>query len=303
MTGDWKGLSSLEGKEYLGQTNPFRRDLLEGSTAIVTGGGSGIGRGIASALAVCGATVVVVGRRLERLESVVEELGSCGIKAHAISCDVRNPDAVEGAVDAIQQAVGLVDLLVNNAGATFTAPAEQLSPNGFRAVVETDAFGTFYMCQAVGRRLIDERSGGAILNITSTSPYTGNPGRVHGGMGKAAVESLTKSLAVEWGTYDIRVNSLAPGYTPTEGVNHATGALNEADVDKRADGVPLRRVGLILDIAWPAVFLLSRAASYITGASLVVDGGRWMSSGRFFDRTLPTRHNTNYHNPNSERTG
>jgi NAD(P)-dependent dehydrogenase (short-subunit alcohol dehydrogenase family) len=222
---------------------------------------------------------------MERLEATAAALGGAGGRARAVVCDVRDPDAVEAMVTAAEQAFGPVNILVNNAGATFTVRAEDLSPNGFRAVVETDAFGTFYVCQAVGRRLIARGGGGAVLNITSTSPYTGNPGRVHGGVGKAGVESLTKSLAVEWGPYGIRVNSLAPGYTPTAGVDRATGVTDEAAVARRAAAVPLGRVGQLTDIVWPAVFLLSPAASYITGASLVVDGATWLSTGRAFDQT------------------
>lgn len=201
-----------------------------------------------------------------------------------LTCDIRNPDQVADVVAAAESRVGTIDLLVNNAGATFSAPAEELSPNAFRAVVETDAFGTFYMCQEVGKRLISSGTGGAILNITSTSPFTGNPGRIHGGVGKAGVDSLTKSLAVEWGGHGIRVNALAPGYTPTTGVDRATGVA-DADAEhvrRLACSVPLGRVGQVDDVTWPAVFLLSPAAGFITGATLVVDGGKWPSSGRSF---------------------
>lgn len=183
-----------------------------------------------------------------------------------------------------EAALGPVNVLVNNAGATFTAPAETLSPNAFRAVVETDTFGTFYACQEVGRRWIERGTGGAILNITSTSPLTGNPGRIHGGVGKAGVDSLTKSLAVEWGRHGIRVNSLAPGYTPTAGVNRATRVKDapEEHLAKLGAAVPLGRVGTVWDIMWPAVFLVSPAAGFINGAALIVDGGKWLSSGRTF---------------------
>lgn len=263
----------------LGNAVPFRPDLMHGSVALVTGGGSGLGRGIALALAQCGAHVVVAGRRPQPLEDVVIEIKDLAGTAVAVACDVRDPDSVEAAVAEAETKAGPVDVLINNAGATFSAPSAELSPRAFRAVVETDSFGTFYMCQAVGRRLIDRGAGGAILNITSTSPMTGNPGRIHGGVGKAGVDSITKSLAVEWGPHRIRVNALAPGYTPTAGVDRAT-RVTDADLQRLAEAVPLGRVGTVADIAWAAAFLVSPAASFINGATLVVDGGKWLSSGR-----------------------
>jgi NAD(P)-dependent dehydrogenase (short-subunit alcohol dehydrogenase family) len=267
--------------EELRQSTPFRSDYLRGERAVVTGGGSGLGRGIALALALCGADVAVLGRRPDRLADVAAEIRDLGGAAADVLCDVRDVDSVAAA----EMELGGPSILVNNAGATFTAAAEKLTPNGFRAVVETDTFGTFYMCQAFGARLIDAGAPGAILNITSTSPLTGNPGRLHGGVGKAGVDSMTKSLAVEWGPHGIRVNALAPGYTPTQGVNTATRMTEDADAhaERLAASVPLRRVGRVSDIAWAAVFLLSPAAAFITGASLTVDGGKWLSSGRFFD--------------------
>ncbi|MER7274895.1 SDR family oxidoreductase [Dactylosporangium sp. NPDC000244] len=263
---------------------PFAPDLLHGQVAIVTGGGSGLGRGIALGLAAVGAAVAVTGRRQARLDEVAAEITGAGGRAAAIPCDIRDPEAVEAMVAAAEAALGPAGILVNNAGATFTAPAETLSPNAFRSVVETDAFGTFYACQSAGRRWIERGSGGAILNITSTSPMTGNPGRIHGGVGKAGVDSLTKSLAVEWGRHGIRVNALAPGYTPTAGVDKATGA---SAVGLEA-GVPLGRVGTVRDIAWPAVFLVSPIAAFVNGAVLVVDGGKWLSSGRSFTAASPS---------------
>jgi NAD(P)-dependent dehydrogenase (short-subunit alcohol dehydrogenase family) len=263
---------------------PYAADLMAGHAAIVTGGGSGLGRGIALGLASCGASVVVSGRKQEALDGTVAEITARGGTAAAVTCNVRDPDSVAQMVLAAEAAVGPVDVLVNNAGATFTAASETLSANAFRAVVETDAFGTFYACQEVGRRWIERGSGGAILNITSTSPMTGNPGRIHGGVGKAGVDSITKSLAVEWGRYGIRVNSLAPGFTPTAGVSKATRVeqASEDDLARLGAAVPLGRVGAIDDITWPAVFLVSPAAGFVNGASLTVDGGKWLSSGRTF---------------------
>lgn len=276
--------------ERLRGSRLFGADALRESAAIVTGGGSGLGRGIALGLALCGARVAVVGRRPDRLEAVVGEIESVGGVAVALTCDVRDAEAIARTVADATSALGSVDLLVNSAGATFTVASEELTPNGFRAVVETDAFGTFFMCQAVARRLLAAGTPGAMLNITSTSPITGNPGRLAGGVGKAGVDSMTKSLATEWGPRGIRLNSLAPGYTPTTGVNAAT-LLADGDDDRlaaRARSVPLRRVGEIADIVWPAVFLLSPAASYITGTALIVDGGKVLASGRSFDAAAPT---------------
>ncbi len=245
----------------------------------MTGGGTGIGRGIALALSAVGASVVVTSRKEENLRKVADEINSSGGRAEAIPCDVRDPDAVEAMFARVDELVGPPRLLVNNAGATFTVDAEKLTPNGFRSVVETDIFGTFFCYQALGRRLIERGTGGAVVNITSTSPNTGNPGRVHGGAGKAGVESIMKSLAVEWGPHGIRSNSVAPGYVPSEGVNRATLA-DERSIAERGSRAPLRRHGEIEDIAWATVFLLSDAASYVTGCTLVADGGTWLSSGR-----------------------
>jgi NAD(P)-dependent dehydrogenase (short-subunit alcohol dehydrogenase family) len=258
---------------------PFRPDLLAGRTAIVTGGGTGIGRGIALALAAVGANVVIASRRHEHLTPTADEIMALGGAAETSVCDIRDPEAVERTMELTEERFGRVDLLVNNAGATFTKPAEELSLNGWRAVIDIDIHGTWHCTQAAGRRMIRDGGGGAILNITSTSPVTGNPGRIHGGVGKAGVDSMTKSLAVEWARYGIRVNAIAPGLILTEGVERAIFGT-EGELERRSASVPLGRLGTVDEIGTAAVFLLSDAAAYITGATLVVDGGRWLSSGR-----------------------
>ena len=261
------------------QVLPFRVDLLAGQAAIVTGGGTGLGRGIAIALAQVGAKVALASRKVENLQRVADEITAMGGTAVAIPCDVRDPEAVEAMVAEAEARLGPVSILINNAGATFTVDAERFSPNGFRAVVEIDTFGTFYCSQSFGKRVIARGTGGSIVNITSTSPSTGNPGRIHGGAGKAGVESMTKTLAVEWGPHQIRVNSVAPGVVPTRGSDAGTHAEDKADAE-RSSSVPLGRVGTPRDIAWATVFLVSDAASYISGCCLIVDGARWLSTGR-----------------------
>jgi len=258
---------------------PFRKDLLAGQAAIVTGGGTGIGRGIAMALAEVGAKVALASRKLENLEAVAAEITAAGGTAVAIQCDVRDPASVEAMVAEAERLLGPISILINNAGATFTVDAEKLSPNGFRAVMEIDTFGTFYCSQSFGKRVIERGTGGSIVNITGNQPSAGNPGRIHGGAGKAGVESMTKTLAVEWGPYQIRVNSLAPGTVPTHGADAGVQAEDATDA-QRATSVPLGRLGTPRDIALAAVFLVSDAASYITGATLMVDGARSLFRGR-----------------------
>lgn len=258
--------------------HPFRADLLAGRTAIVTGGGTGIGRGIALALAAVGANVVITSRKMEHLAPTLTEIRATGAEAEAIVCDIRDPEAVEAMVAASEERFGAIQMLVNNAGATFSKPAEELSLNGWRAVIDIDIHGTFHCTQTVGRRMIRD-GGGAIVNVTSTSPWTGNPGRIHGGVGKAGVDSMTKSLAVEWARYGIRVNALAPGLIRTEGVEREIFGV-EGELERRSNSVPLGRLGTVEEMGHAAVFLLSDAAAYISGTTLVVDGARWLSSGR-----------------------
>ncbi|MCK9486774.1 MAG: glucose 1-dehydrogenase [Dehalococcoidia bacterium] len=255
----------------------FPADMLAGQAAIVTGGGSGIGFGIAQAMVQHGARVVIAARKMERLEAAAERLRADGGEALAVQCDIRDADQVEAMVQRTEEAFGPVRMLVNNAGATFWSKAEDLSPNGWRSVIDIDVNGTFFCSQAVARRMIPRGDGGAIVSITSTSPWTGNANRTNGGAGKAAVSSMMKSLAVEWGPHGIRLNEIAPGAIPTQGVTEQLGAHKAPDEDRN---VPLGRVGTPADIANAVLFLMSDAASFMTGNTLVVDGGAWFASKR-----------------------
>ena len=247
----------------------------DGRAAIVTGGGSGLGRAIALELARLGASVTVAGRRPEPLAETVELVEGKGGRALAQPTDVRDPDQVQALVDATVERFGRVDVLVNNAAGNFVVRAEDLSPNGWRAVVSIVLDGAFLCSRAAGRRMIEQGDGGAILSVIASYAWTGGPGTVHSAAAKAGVLALTRTLAVEWAAHRIRVNTICPGPTDTEG---AGGALWPTEEDRRrvAATVPLGRLASPEEIAVWAVALCSPDAGYITGENLVIDGGHWL---------------------------
>jgi NAD(P)-dependent dehydrogenase (short-subunit alcohol dehydrogenase family) len=247
----------------------------DGKVAIVTGGGSGLGRAMAQELARTGAAVVVAGRRLDPLGETVALIEGKGGSGLAQQTDVRQPDQVDALVDAAVERFGRVDVLVNNAAGNFVARAEDLSPNGWRAVVSIVLDGSFHCSRAVGRRLVEQGEGGAILSVLASYAWTGGPGTVHSAAAKAGVYALTKTLAVEWGRYNIRVNCISPGPTDTEGAGAALWPTEE-DRLRITGSVPVGRFGTPEEVAWWAAALCSPFASYITGANLVIDGGHWL---------------------------
>jgi peroxisomal 2,4-dienoyl-CoA reductase len=254
----------------------FRPDLLRGRSALVTGGGTGICRGIALALAAHGADVAITSRRAEHLEPTVREIEALGARALAAPADVRDPAAVERTVEAAVAAFGRLDVVVNGAAGNFVCLAESLSPNGFGSVVDIDLKGTFHVCRAALPHL--KQAGGVVLNVSATLHYLGTAAQLHVSAAKAGVDALTRTLAVEWGPYGIRVNGIAPGpIEGTEGVRR----LLEGDKKERAVRLnPLRRLGRVDDVAAAAIFLCSEAAAFVTGVTLVVDGGQWLASYR-----------------------
>jgi 2,4-dienoyl-CoA reductase [(3E)-enoyl-CoA-producing], peroxisomal len=261
----------------------FREDVLAGKTALITGGGSGICKGIAMRFAGHGANVAITSRKQERLDEAAADIREAtGRDVLAVAADVRNPEQVEAVVKATVEKFGGVDILINGAAGNFPIPAAQLSYNGFRTVVEIDLEGTFNMSKACFEHLAKagETHGNAnIINITATLQYTGMPFQAHVSSAKAGIDALTRTLANEWGPIGIRVNGVAPGpIADTEGMRRlAPTPEDEAKVNKR---VPLQRMGTIQEIADACIFLVSDASQYTTGAILVVDGGSWLASTR-----------------------
>ncbi|GAC1446326.1 MAG: SDR family oxidoreductase [Pyrinomonadaceae bacterium] len=253
----------------------FTDDLLKDRVAFVTGGGTGITGGVASALARAGMRVALVSRKLEHLESAAETIRANGGDAFAVAADVRVPEQVAEAVAKTVEHFGSLDTIVNGAAGNFLCAAEELSPNGFGTVVDIDLKGTFNVCRAAFEHL--KQSGrGHILNISATLHYGGTPFQLHVSAAKAGVDALTRNLAVEWGRHGIRANAIAPGpIEDTEGMTRLVPPPVKEALRRR---IPLKRFGRIEDIANCAVFLCSDAASYINGAIIVVDGAHCLNN-------------------------
>lgn len=252
----------------------FRSDILEGQVAFVTGGGSGICKGIARAYMAHGARAVIMGRKAPRLEAAANELSEAtGRECLATAGDVRDPKQVEAALDRALERFGRLDVVVNGAAGNFLCPASQLSYNAFKTVLDIDSIGTWNVCRAAFERRLRDH-GGSILNISATLHYAATPLQTHASAAKAAIDSLTKSLALEWGPMGIRVNAIAPGpIDDTEGMTR----LAPPDMKAKLEAaVPLKRFGTVEDVANAALFLASDAASYVNGAIFVVDGGAWL---------------------------
>jgi NAD(P)-dependent dehydrogenase (short-subunit alcohol dehydrogenase family) len=246
---------------------------LDGKTAIVTGGGRGLGEYFAQALSQAGASVVLCSRKVEACEQVKQEIEQKGGKAIALACDITKLSDVERVVEAAQQTFGSIDILVNNSGATWGAPPEQMPLEKFEWVMQVNVTGTFMMAQAVGKTMIAHGKGGTIINIASVAGLVGgNPAymqTVGYNTSKAAVINMTRDLATNWARYGITVNAIAPGWFPTK-MSHA---LLEKYTEKMLSDIPLKRFGRPEDIQGVILFLASPAAAYMTGQVVVVDGG------------------------------
>lgn len=254
----------------------FSPDILKNKVAFITGGGSGIGFRIAEILMRHGCQTVIASRSLERVQASAAKLrAATGQRCLPASADVRRPETIVAAVDAALQEFGKVDILINGAAGNFLCPASGLSFNAFKTVLEIDTMGTFNTSKILYQRWLKDH-GGVIVNITATLSYRGQILQVHAGSAKAAIDAMTKHLAVEWGPDNIRVNSLAPGpVSGTEGFRKLGGLARAAADHYKL--IPLQRVGTKTEIAHGVLYLVSPAASYVTGTSLVIDGGQWLS--------------------------
>ena len=246
----------------------------DGVAVLVTGGGTGLGKAIATEFARLGAPIVIGSRKEEHLAAGREAMEALGAPVLAVACDIREPDAVAGAFDAAEDAFGLPGVLVNNAAANFPVPAEDMSPNAWRTVVDITLNGTFLCAREFARRHLAAGTPGSIVNVGASYAWTGGPGFAHSAAAKAGVKNLTESLAVEWGPYGIQVNGLVPGLFPHEDMTDDIRGNLERTSDKDPCQ-PAMRVGRRQELGWAATFLASPYARFISGHTLVVDGANW----------------------------
>ena len=247
----------------------FRSDLHRGRVALVTGGGTGLGRAIALDLARCGADVVLTGRRREPLEKTAAEIAAAGARALVVSADIREEEQATALVDGALEKFGQIDILVNNAGGQFIAPAEDITPKGWRAVHRLAVDAAWMLTREVANRTMIPRRTGVIF-FMAFSPRRGIPGMVHATSARAALENLAAGLSLEWSRFGIRSVCIAPGTIVTEGLEE-----NYTDEDRAqwAQAVPLGRLGRPEDVSGLVCFLASPGGGYVTGTTIVVDGG------------------------------
>lgn len=263
----------------------MRDDALEGKRIVVTGGGTGLGRSMATYMSKLGAQVVITSRRLEVLQKTAEEMSQeSGNKVHAIQCDVRDYEQVEAMRDAAVEAMGGVDVLLNNAAGNFISPTERLSHRAFDAVIDIVLRGTNYCTLAFGKMWIESKQPATVLNIVTSYAYTGSGYVVPSATAKAGVLALTRSLAVEWAKYGLRFNAIAPGPFPTKG---AWDRLLPGDLKEKLDPavrIPLGRVGEHQELANLAAYMVSDFSAYVNGEVVTIDGGEWMKGAGQFNQ-------------------
>jgi len=253
----------------------FETGLLKGKSIIITGGGTGLGKSMATRFAELGADLVITSRRQNVIDETAEELRQHGGQVLAVSCDVREPDQVQHMVDETVKTFGKIDILLNNAAGNFISPTENLSPNAFKTIVDIVLNGTFFCTQAAGK-VMRKNKGGVILNIVTTYSWTGSGYVVPSACAKAGVLAMTRSLAVEWAKYGIRTVAIAPGPFPTKGAWSRLAPPGLGIEKKMKERIPLKRVGEHIELANLASYLISDQAAYINGEVVTIDGGEWL---------------------------
>ena len=245
----------------------FEKESFKNQIILVTGGGSGIGFTIAQKYLELGAKVWIASRKQERINKAIQELSAFG-EVHGATMDIREPEQVEAVAAKIKAENGRLDILINNAGGQFPSAAENISYNGFKAVINNNLLGTFYVTQVMAKTFFIPQKGGVVVNIIANI-FRGFPGMAHTGAARAGVDNLTKSLAVEWVRYHIRINAVAPGIIQSSGLKQYPPEF----IKNVTDAIPGGRMGSMEEVAWPTLFLSSPMASYINGATLYVDAG------------------------------
>lgn len=251
--------------------------LFQDKIVLVTGGRSGIGYAIAQSYLAHGAEVFIASRKKELLEKAEKELKQFG-QCHAVTCDIRSTEDIDTLAKTIKETTGRLDILINNAGGQFPAPAHVMAEKGWTAVINNNLNGTFYMCQKMANTFFIPQNQGNIVNITA-NVLRGFPGMAHTGAARAGVENLTKSLGQEWASFGIRVNAVAPGTIATTGLDQYPPLIQETFKEMKQNNL-MKRFGKAKDVANAVLFLSSPLASYISGVSLAVDGLEHLSGDR-----------------------
>lgn len=265
---------------------PYPADIFAGSTVLVTGGGSGMGLAMAKAFAQGGAQVAVMGRSLERAEDGAAKLAALGVRTHALSCDVRNADAIAAAFDEAEAILGPIGLLANNAGANFPILAEDISSNAWNAVTRIAIDGTFLCSAEFARRRIACGAGGAIVNNSAQYIWTGFPGDAHSAAAKTAQATMTKKLAADWAPYGIRVNAVAAGFFP-----HADSVSGQRSdgIEPLQNMIPAGRTGSIWEFGWLSAMTCTPLFGEMTGQVIVQDGGESLRRSLLMPDFVPPR--------------
>lgn len=255
----------------------FKEQILKDQIAVITGGGTGLGKEIARQFARHGANIVIASRKEEHLEAGKADIEREGAEVMTYQLDIREPQKIEELRDAVLKRFGRIDILVNNAAGNFLYPAEKLPFKGWNAVIDIVLNGSFYCSQIFGNQMIQQKQG-QIINILATYAWTGGPGTIHSACAKAGVLAMTRTLAVEWARYGIRVNAISPGAFETEGARERLWPV-EGIRNAILKEIPLKRFATTKEVAQGVLYLASPYAGYINGECLVMDGGAWLGKG------------------------